>query len=276
MSLRQTVTEYTDELLKSNPTLPRKSTGPRTEEGKRRSSRNAVKHGIFADHILLPGEDEEQFRQHKVGMLRSLDPRSPLEEQMVEQVVWMLWRLKRVRQAEQEMYGRAMKDGQSVGATLLDLMEAEKGTLERLHQYERRIESSMHRCLNQLRTARKENICGLLDSWTGELLKQCKPESEEQDEAERDMGIQPVPETSESKSCAQSESSARAESPCHSGGHDEVRKTNPNWLEAEDQPEVTVGAQRAEGLGNGHAEPEYRLLPAGSPRLNGVDVVQSG
>ena len=34
------------------------STGPRTEEGKARSSQNSLKHGVFAKTIVLPGESQ--------------------------------------------------------------------------------------------------------------------------------------------------------------------------------------------------------------------------
>ena len=35
-----------------------RSTGPRTEAGKAASSHNALKHGLTAQTVLLPGEDE--------------------------------------------------------------------------------------------------------------------------------------------------------------------------------------------------------------------------
>ncbi|HEY7088702.1 MAG TPA: hypothetical protein VH518_11475 [Tepidisphaeraceae bacterium] len=260
--------KVSDRLIESNRRNAQKSTGPRTAEGKAASSRNAVKHGIFADHMLIPGEDDEQFRQHKDGMLRSFDPRDPLEQQLVEQVVWMFWRIKRIRQAEQELYRRAMKDGQSIGVALLDLMESPKGTLERLHQYERRIESTMHRCINQLRAKRKENIRGLLGEWTGDLLEQCKPEREGQGVAERGTGFQPVPEASESGADAASEPSTRVENPCHEQGHNEVRKTNPNRLEDQDHSELTGGdGENDAGAGNGRPQSEYFLVSSGSPWL---------
>ena len=39
------------------------STGPRTPEGKARSSQNARKHGLFARDTLLPDENPEEFLQ---------------------------------------------------------------------------------------------------------------------------------------------------------------------------------------------------------------------
>ncbi len=39
----------------------RKSKGPRTEAGKERVRYNALKHGITAKSLLLPGEDRSEF-----------------------------------------------------------------------------------------------------------------------------------------------------------------------------------------------------------------------
>jgi hypothetical protein len=43
--------------LAANRANAKKSTGPRTPEGKRRSSKNAVTHGMFCNDTVLPGED---------------------------------------------------------------------------------------------------------------------------------------------------------------------------------------------------------------------------
>jgi hypothetical protein len=55
--------------LRANKRNARRSTGPRTKEGKARSSQNAVTHGLSAESILIPGEDAEQYRQYAEEML---------------------------------------------------------------------------------------------------------------------------------------------------------------------------------------------------------------
>ena len=45
------------------------STGPRTEAGKAVSSQNALKHGLTAQTVLLPGEDEAAYRKMCEGFL---------------------------------------------------------------------------------------------------------------------------------------------------------------------------------------------------------------
>ena len=39
----------------------KKSTGPRTPEGKANSSKNALKHGLMAQDAVIPGEDPAAF-----------------------------------------------------------------------------------------------------------------------------------------------------------------------------------------------------------------------
>ena len=43
----------------------RKSTGPRTPEGKSKSSMNSVKHGLTAKQVVIPGEDPSEFDEFR-------------------------------------------------------------------------------------------------------------------------------------------------------------------------------------------------------------------
>jgi hypothetical protein len=52
-----------------------KSRGPRTEAGKARASRNALKHGLRAQkHLVLPEEDAAGFAEHEAALLAELAP----------------------------------------------------------------------------------------------------------------------------------------------------------------------------------------------------------
>ncbi|MHB9026646.1 MAG: hypothetical protein ACYC7E_21145, partial [Armatimonadota bacterium] len=50
------------------------STGPRTPEGKARSSMNALKHGFFAKEALLPQEDAAEFTTFADALRDDLQP----------------------------------------------------------------------------------------------------------------------------------------------------------------------------------------------------------
>jgi hypothetical protein len=51
-----------DKQAKANIRNARKSTGPRTPEGKAAVRLNAVKHGLLSKDVLLPGDDNLPYR----------------------------------------------------------------------------------------------------------------------------------------------------------------------------------------------------------------------
>jgi len=73
-----------------------RSTGPRTEEGKQASSRNATKHGLFAR--LAPTE-EPAFHDMLTGLYRSLRPEDEIQQLLVDQIGFAYMR--RIRMYEQ-------------------------------------------------------------------------------------------------------------------------------------------------------------------------------
>src|SRR5262249_21829145 len=71
----------------------RKSRGPKTTEGKARSRMNAVKHGLDAETLILPGEDGAAFQARLDAWRADFPPRNPMEEALLEQAARLAWRL---------------------------------------------------------------------------------------------------------------------------------------------------------------------------------------
>lgn len=84
----------------SSSALARRSTGPRTPQGKQRSRLNALKHGLFADSILLIGESPAEFQALLNGFRESIQPHGMLEDLEVEKLATLFWRLRRLLRAE--------------------------------------------------------------------------------------------------------------------------------------------------------------------------------
>ena len=59
----------TDAQIKANQENAQKSTGPTSVEGKKKSSMNAVTHGIFSNIAILPGEDEAFIQKLREDIL---------------------------------------------------------------------------------------------------------------------------------------------------------------------------------------------------------------
>ena len=78
----------------------RKSTGPRTPQGKERTKHNAVKHGIFSEVVLLKGESRADYQSLRRELWKSRQPEDELEKLLVEKLVSIAWRYRRWLVAE--------------------------------------------------------------------------------------------------------------------------------------------------------------------------------
>jgi hypothetical protein len=78
-----------------------KATGPRTAQGKAKSSQNSRKHSIFAREIILKGESRSQYNALRDGFIEDFQPEGIAELSLVEMMVNALWRHRRVWRAEQ-------------------------------------------------------------------------------------------------------------------------------------------------------------------------------
>lgn len=81
-----------------------KSTGRRTQEGKARSRSNALKHGLTAETILLPGEELADVEQISESLTLYYQPSTTWEEQLIGQAASLMLRLKRVPSFEGALF----------------------------------------------------------------------------------------------------------------------------------------------------------------------------
>jgi hypothetical protein len=94
--------------INANRSNARKSTGPRTEEGKQRSSQNALKHGLLARDAVLPGEDPADFDRQLSDLEDTIEPKNALESALVRQIADADWRLRRLTRLETGFLADAM------------------------------------------------------------------------------------------------------------------------------------------------------------------------
>jgi hypothetical protein len=86
--------------VEANRRNARKSTGPRTQEGKEASRRNALRHGLAAEHIAIFDEDPDDFCRFHAEMLEALLPLGADERMLADRVAMGSWRLRRVWRME--------------------------------------------------------------------------------------------------------------------------------------------------------------------------------
>jgi hypothetical protein len=77
-----------------------KSTGPRTEAGKQRSSLNALRHGLTGQTIVLPTEDHSAYQRHSQSLLDECQPKGAIETQLVQSLIDSSWRMNRAAAVE--------------------------------------------------------------------------------------------------------------------------------------------------------------------------------
>lgn len=90
--------------IKANRLNSKKSCGPRTSAGKERSKMNAVKAGIFSLSILIPGEDRKEHGRLVRSWIAQLQPKGPAEDQIVDEIAAVSWRLLRYSKIEAGLF----------------------------------------------------------------------------------------------------------------------------------------------------------------------------
>jgi hypothetical protein len=165
--------------IKANRQNAKKSTGPKTAEGKAAVSQNAVKHGLFADSVVT-GETEAEYAAFHGELLAELDPRGVVELLLAERVVSLWWRLIRAERMQNEALEDMIEDqvtnpsaissrkrhcsyeGLEPGDPRFEPEHLALGRvastdwsctriLDRMLLYERRIESSLNRAMKELK-----------------------------------------------------------------------------------------------------------------------------
>jgi hypothetical protein len=101
MKLRKTVTTAK---LEANRMNSKRSTGPRTQRGKRTAKYNALTLGLFATHVVIPvcdgdGSDAE-FQALVSGLHQQFQPEGTFEEWLILKIAHCMWRLRRATRCE--------------------------------------------------------------------------------------------------------------------------------------------------------------------------------
>jgi hypothetical protein len=156
----------TDSETQATTELKKRSGGPRTPEGKRRSSLNATKFGIFSKICIAPAEELATYTAHCAAYAEALEPIGIIESDIVQQIADLRYRLKRCNAAEQSIFARGFEDHideVSTGIAEVDTALAEGATflqhiqfLERLSLYESRLQRAIERNTAQLEKLQSE------------------------------------------------------------------------------------------------------------------------
>jgi hypothetical protein len=90
--------------IEANRRNARLSTGPVTEEGKRRSRQNALRHGLTAETVIDALEDAEDYAAFEMAVTADYDAQSAVERELVLRLASLLWRLRRATAIESGLF----------------------------------------------------------------------------------------------------------------------------------------------------------------------------
>jgi len=90
--------------IEANRRNARLSTGPVTEEGKKKSRQNALRHGLTAETVIDALEDAEDYAAFEVAVTADYDAQSAVERELVLRLASLLWRLRRATTIESGLF----------------------------------------------------------------------------------------------------------------------------------------------------------------------------
>ena len=90
--------------LNANRANAQKSTGPRTPEGKQKSSLNAFRHGITAQVMIMPKEEMEAYQKFSSEQYHAWNPQDVIDKQNVQTIIDCQWRLNNIRAQQMTLF----------------------------------------------------------------------------------------------------------------------------------------------------------------------------
>ena len=138
----------------------KKSTGPKTVEGKAASSKNAFKHGLYSKSACIPGENPEDLDALRADLRAEHQPASPTEEILVDELAHHYWRINRYRYLETHMWaeqGRGQDGGLDADVNRV-LWMIDHGMAALFHRTLTSAERSFHKTLKTLQETKKAGL----------------------------------------------------------------------------------------------------------------------
>jgi hypothetical protein len=151
----------------TNQSNAKHSTGPKTQAGKKRSSLNALRHGLIGQLVVMPDEDLAAYQRHLESFTGEYNPQGPTESHLVQVLADTSWRLNRVVALETNLLGLAPLP------TQLDIaahLERQSKALSNLSLYTQRLSRQFETTVAQIRELQrarraqaKDDLESLLD-----------------------------------------------------------------------------------------------------------------
>jgi hypothetical protein len=143
-----------------------KSNGPITLEGKARSAKNSLKHGLTGGDVVIPGESQEEFDILHADFVAHYLPSGEMETDLVFEIASSRWRLRRLQQMESDFYATAIRMKQEAMGEDVTVEEARAQVFYELsmnpkplnlfHRHSTRLRRSYEKALKELHQLQQE------------------------------------------------------------------------------------------------------------------------
>jgi len=144
-----------------------KSHGPITEQGRKTSSMNALKHGLTARTVVLSNEDGDEYTGLLNSYIEELQPTNPVEMDLITEMANAKWQQRRLSNIESQLFEEYMERAKKFSDVASDpnnpavehtagfRMMAESTSLTMLNRMGARFERTYSRALNNLLRLRR-------------------------------------------------------------------------------------------------------------------------
>ena len=134
------------------------STGPKTESGKKKSSLNALRHGLTGQIVVMPTEDLSAYQSHLKSLTDEYLPQGATEALLVQALADASWRLNRVAALESNLLALAVgndPDPVNGAMSIVAALESQSKALSNLSMHSQRLSRQFERTVAQLRDLQK-------------------------------------------------------------------------------------------------------------------------
>ncbi len=120
--------------IQANQQNGKKGIGPTSEDGKKKSRMNAVRHGLTARTAVLRGEDEEAYEEQRAKMYEEHQPVGVMECFCVDEMVLCMWNLRRSARMRIEIF-EALRDQLREDAARAAMKEDSEEVVDDIQKY---------------------------------------------------------------------------------------------------------------------------------------------
>jgi hypothetical protein len=158
----------TEQQIAANRLNAQLSTGPKSPEGRKRSSMNALRHGLTGQVTTMTDEDRTAHENFSKALILDLAPKGAMETQLAQRIATDSWRLNRISAVEDNLFalglhehgGKLNLEHEQIDAALTTarVFTMESKQLQLLTLYEQRLNRAIQRnlsMLQQLQATRK-------------------------------------------------------------------------------------------------------------------------